>query len=194
MMGQALRATGRPIIFSLCNWGGDEVWKWAASAGGHMWRTTGDINDSWESVAKCGFSQGGLDAYAGPDRWNDPDMLVVGMYGKGNCAGETGCNDVEYRTHMSLWCLLASPLMIGCDVRNMTPEAKAILTAPEVLAVDQDPLGRQARNLTPETHNVQILDEAARGRLRRGRPLQPRDEGRPADLGRVGERGPRRRR
>ncbi|MHC4253243.1 MAG: glycoside hydrolase family 27 protein [Planctomycetota bacterium] len=155
-MGQALRSTGRPIIFSLCNWGGEEVWKWGASAGGHMWRTTGDINDSWESVAKCGFSQGGLDAYAGPDRWNDPDMLVVGMYGQGNCAGETGCNDIEYRTHMSLWCLLASPLMIGCDVRNMTPEAKAILMAPEVLAVDQDPLGRQARSLTPETHNVQI--------------------------------------
>ena len=80
-----------------------------------MWRTTGDINDSWDSIVGIGFEQQvGLEAYAGPGRWNDPDMLVVGMYGKGNVA-HGGCTDAEYRSHFSLWCLLASPLMIGCD-------------------------------------------------------------------------------
>ena len=142
-MGQALRATGRPIVFSACNWGGEEVWKWAATCGCHMWRTTGDIADSWESIDSLGFSQEGLEAYAGPNRWNDPDMLVVGMYGKGGQARHTGCTDVEYRTHFGLWCFLASPLMIGCDIRDLTPAAKAILTNPEVIAIDQDPLGRQ---------------------------------------------------
>jgi len=142
-MGQALRATGRPILFSLCNWGQNEPWKWGASVGGHMWRTTGDIVDSWESIERIGFSQADLHSYAGPNRWNDPDMLVVGMYGKGNVA-QGGCTDVEYRTHFSLWCLLAAPLMIGCDVRKMTPATKAILTNPEAIAVNQDPLGRQA--------------------------------------------------
>ncbi|MDW8289478.1 MAG: glycoside hydrolase family 27 protein, partial [Armatimonadota bacterium] len=76
-MGQALRATGRPIVFSICEWGSNEPWKWGASVGGHLWRTTGDINDSWESIEQIGFSQNGLEAYAGPDHWNDPDMLVV---------------------------------------------------------------------------------------------------------------------
>jgi len=155
-MGQALRTSGRDIIFSLCNWGADEVWKWGASTGGHMWRTTGDISDSWESMAKLGFSQAQLHSYAGPDRWNDPDMLIVGVSGNSQCIGGDGCTDAEYRTHMTLWCLLASPLMIGCDVRDMTPETKATLTAPEVLAVDQDPLGRQARSLSAENHNVQV--------------------------------------
>ncbi len=142
-MGQALRATGRPILFSLCEWGSHKPWEWGASTGGHMWRTTGDINDSWESILRIGFEQQvGLEAYAGPGRWNDPDMLVVGMYGKGNAA-RGGCTDAEYRSHFSLWCLLASPLMIGCDVRAMSPVTKSILLNPELIAVNQDPLGRQ---------------------------------------------------
>jgi len=142
-MGQALRATGRPILYSMCNWGSDEVWKWAASTGAHMWRTTGDIADSWDSIEKIGFSQYDLGCYAGPNGWNDPDMLVVGMYGKGNTA-RGGCTDEEYRTHFSLWCLLAAPLMLGCDVRNMNTFTTKLITNPEVLAVNQDPLGRQA--------------------------------------------------
>ncbi len=142
-MGQALRATGRPILFSICEWGTHKPWEWGASTGGHMWRTTGDINDSWESILRIGFEQQvGLEAYAGPGRWNDPDMLVVGMYGKGNAA-RGGCTDAEYRSHFSLWCLLASPLMIGCDVRAMSPVTKSILLNPELIAVNQDPLGRQ---------------------------------------------------
>jgi alpha-galactosidase len=141
-MGQALRATGRPIVFSACEWGHHKPWEWAAGAGAHLWRTTGDIFDGWESIERLGFGQNGLERYAGPNHWNDPDMLVVGMYGKGN-VGRHGCSDTEYRTHFSLWCMLASPLMIGCDVRDMNEPTRKILTAPEVIAINQDPLGRQ---------------------------------------------------
>ena len=112
-----------------------------------MWRTTGDINDSWESILDIGFKrQAGLEAYAGPGRWNDPDMLVVGMYGKGNVA-QGGCTDAEYRSHFSLWCLLASPLMIGCDVRAMRPTTRQTLLNREAIAIDQDPLGRQGHHV-----------------------------------------------
>ncbi len=143
-MGQALRATGRPILYSACNWGKEDPWKWAAGTGSHMWRTTADILDNWESIEKIGFNQDGLESFAGPNRWNDPDMLVVGMYGNGNDPEtHTGCTDVEYRTHFTLWSLLASPLMIGCDVRNMNDATKEILMNPEVIAVNQDKLGRQ---------------------------------------------------
>ncbi|MFH1635207.1 MAG: glycoside hydrolase family 27 protein [Chloroflexota bacterium] len=142
-MGQALRAAGRPIVFSICEWGTNKPWKWGASAGGHLWRTTGDIFDSWESILEIGFrNQAGLEAYAGPGRWNDPDMLVVGMYGQGNVA-RGGCTDAEYRSHFALWCLLAAPLMIGCDVRNMNATTRQILLNRELLAVNQDILGRQ---------------------------------------------------
>jgi alpha-galactosidase len=151
-MGQALRATGRPIVFSLCEWGSHKPWEWGASVGGHLWRTTGDINDSWRSILDIGFDrQAGLEAYAGPGHWNDPDMLVVGMYGEGNVA-QGGCNDAEYRTHFSLWCLLASPLMIGCDVRNMNPATRQILLNQEAIAVNQDPLGRQGVRLGKHYH------------------------------------------
>lgn len=142
-MGQALRATGRPILFSLCEWGKHKPWAWAASTGGQMWRTTGDIHDAWESIVTIGFQQQAeLYPYAGPGHWNDPDMLVVGMYGKGNVA-RGGCTDAEYRSHFSLWCLLAAPLMIGCDVRAMNDVTRDILLNAEAIAVNQDPLGRQ---------------------------------------------------
>jgi len=142
-MGQALRATGRPILFSICEWGINKPWKWGAAVGGHMWRTTGDIADSWESIVHIGFEQqAGLEPYAGPGHWNDPDMLVVGMYGRGNVA-RGGCSDAEYRSHFSLWCLLAAPLIIGCDVRNMNQTTRDILLNREAIAVNQDALGRQ---------------------------------------------------
>lgn len=154
-MGQALRATGRPIVFSVCEWGSNKPWEWAAGAGAHMWRTTGDINDSWESVVGIGFEkQAGLEAYAGPDHWNDPDMLVVGMCDQGNVA-RGGCTDAEYRTHFALWCLLAAPLMIGCDVRSMSDAARAILLNRELIAVNQDPLGRQGRRVGQMWHGRQ---------------------------------------
>jgi len=157
-MGQALRATGRPILFSVCEWGRHKPWEWAASTGGHMWRTAGDIHDAWESVLEIGFErQAGLEAYAGPGRWNDPDMLVVGMYGQGNVA-RGGCTDAEYRSHFSLWCLLAAPLMIGCDVRSMNQITRDILLNREAIAVNQDPLGRQGVHVGTTFHGRQAAD------------------------------------
>lgn len=157
-MGQALRATGRPILYSICEWGRHKPWEWAASAGGHMWRTTGDIHDGWESVLEIGFQrQAGLEAYAGPGRWNDPDMLVVGMYGQGN-VGRGGCTDAEYRSHFSLWCLLAAPLMIGCDVRAMNDVTREILLNREAIAVNQDRLGRQGYQVGTVYHGRQAAD------------------------------------
>lgn len=161
-MGQALRATGRPIVFSICEWGSNEPWKWGAQAGGHMWRTTGDINDSWESILEIGFKkQAALAPYAGPGRWNDPDMLVVGMYGKGNVA-HGGCTDAEYRSHFSLWCLLAAPLMIGCDVRTMNQATRDILLNRELIAVNQDPLGCQGYRVGQVDYAYEIAETWAK--------------------------------
>ncbi len=155
-MGQALRATGRDIVFSVCEWGSHQPWLWGAAVGAHMWRTTGDIVDTWESIVDIGFvRQVGLEPYAGPGRWNDPDMLVVGMYGKGN-VGRGGCSDTEYRTHFSQWCLLAAPLMIGCDVRDMSLATKDILMNPEAIAVNQDARGIQARKIGEQVHADQV--------------------------------------
>ncbi len=133
-MHQALLQTHRPIVYSLCQYGFNAVWKWAPNVGGNLWRTTGDINDTWNRMALIGFSQAGLAPYAGPGHWNDPDMLEV---------GNGGMTDNEYRTHMSLWAMLAAPLLAGNDLSKMTPETKSILMNNDVLAVDQDPLGKQ---------------------------------------------------
>lgn len=149
-MGRALRASGRDIVFSLCNWGFDELPKWARSVGGHLWRTTGDIKDNWSSIYDIGFRrQRDLAAYAGPGGWNDPDMLVLGMRGRGNdeviqgSEGQ-GCTDEEYQSHFALWCMQAAPLMIGADIRNLDLVSLSILSNKELIAVNQDPLGIQA--------------------------------------------------
>ena len=133
-MHQALVATGRPIVFSLCQYGWNDVWKWGPEVGGNLWRTTGDINDTWQRMADIGFNQLGLSKYAAPGHWNDPDMLEV---------GNGGMTSDEYRTHMSLWAILAAPLLAGNDLSKMTPDTLAILTNKEVIAVDQDALGKQ---------------------------------------------------
>ncbi|MBS1705260.1 MAG: glycoside hydrolase family 27 protein [Armatimonadetes bacterium] len=145
-MGQALRATGRPILFSACEWGHNNPATWGRFAGAHMWRTTGDIVDSWDSMLNIAEKQAGLEVYAGPNAWNDPDMLVVGMYGRGNAA-DGGMSDTEYKVHFALWCMLASPLMIGCDVRKATVATKQILLNPGFISVNQDPLGVQGRGI-----------------------------------------------
>jgi alpha-galactosidase len=144
-MSRALRATGRPIVFSICEWGGTSPWLWAAGVG-QLWRTTGDIQDCWD----CSRSWGGmgvahiidlqaeLHPYAGPGRWNDPDMLEV---------GNGGLTLAESRAHFSFWALFAAPLIAGNDLRRMSPETLAILTNREVIAVDQDPLGVQGRRV-----------------------------------------------
>ena len=143
-MGQALRATDRQMIYSICEGGLYKPWEWGAISGGHMWRTTTDIIDSWDSILEIGFrKQKNFEKYAGPGHWNDPDMLVVGMRGQGNVGSETGCTDAEYKSHFALWCLLAAPLMIGCDVRNMDKATKTILMNKNLIEVNQDILGQQ---------------------------------------------------
>jgi alpha-galactosidase len=133
-MRKALLATHRPIVYSFCQYGWDDVWKWGAATGGNLWRTTGDIEDTYKRMAQIGFSQNDLAPYAGPGHWNDPDMLEV---------GNGGMSADEYRTHMSLWAILAAPLLAGNDLSKMDEATKSILMNKEVIAVDQDKLGRQ---------------------------------------------------
>ncbi len=140
-MDAALKSTGRPIVYSLCQYGNDAVWEWGASVGGNLWRTTGDISDKYASMEEIGFRQAGLARFAGPGHWNDPDMLEV---------GNGGMNADEYRTHMSLWALLAAPLLAGNDLSTMTPETVAILTNHDVIAVDQDAAGKQGDRVSAE--------------------------------------------
>lgn len=140
-MRDALRATGRPIVFSLCQYGDDAVWRWGAGVGGNLWRTTGDISDKYSRMAEIGFGQAGLAKYAGPGHWNDPDMLEV---------GNGGMKPDEYRTHMSLWAILAAPLLAGNDLTHMTPETVALLTNRDVIAIDQDPLGKEGDRVSAE--------------------------------------------
>ena len=136
IMGEALLKTKRPIVYSLCQYGRQDVWKWGADVGGNLWRTTGDIRDAWDSMTRIGFSQNDLAPYAKPGHWNDPDMLEI---------GNGAMTNDEYKTHMSLWAILAAPLLAGNDLRSMSPEILAILTNREVIAVNQDKLGKQGQ-------------------------------------------------
>jgi alpha-galactosidase len=133
-MHQALKATGRPIVYSFCQYGWDAVWEWAPATGGNLWRTTGDITPEWDRIYAIASQQNGLEQYSGPGHWNDPDMLEVGN-GKLTLA--------ENRTHFSLWAILAAPLLAGNDLPNMKPEIKEILTNRDVIAINQDALGLQ---------------------------------------------------
>lgn len=133
-MHDALVATGRPIVFSLCQYGMSNVWEWGSEVGGNLWRTTGDISDKYDRMSLIGFQQAGLSRYAQPGHWNDPDMLEI---------GNGGMTLDEYRTHMSLWVILAAPLLAGNDLSRVTPEHLAILENRDAIAIDQDPLGKQ---------------------------------------------------
>jgi len=150
----ALDASGRPIVLSICEWGKNQPWLWGKEVGGNLWRTTGDIQDRWAGQQKWGDGtccsngmldivdqQVGIGSYAGPGHWNDPDMLEV---------GNGGMNTMEYRSHFSLWAILAAPLIAGNDLRTMPPEIRDILTNKEVIAVDQDPLGREGRRVAKD--------------------------------------------
>jgi alpha-galactosidase len=150
-MRSALDASGRPIVLSICEWGTAKPWLWGKEVGGNLWRSTGDIQDRWEGKREwnpgncCNYGvlaivdqQVGLESFAGPGHWNDPDMLEV---------GNGGMTTTEYRSHFSLWALLAAPLISGNDLRNMPPDIHDILTNKEVIAIDQDPLGRQGRRV-----------------------------------------------
>jgi alpha-galactosidase len=150
-MALALRATGRDIIFSLCQYGWLDVGEWGAAAGGNLWRTTGDISDNWLSMSRIGFDQQvGREKYAGPGHWNDPDMLEI---------GNGGMTKTEYQTHMSLWSMLAAPLLAGHDVRTMPDYISAILLNKEVIAIDQDPAGIQGTRVSqigPEGYTLEV--------------------------------------
>src|SRR5205809_4995465 len=140
-MHDALAKTRRPIVLSLCQYGWNKVWEWGPTVGGNLWRTTGDISDRYAVMAEIGFNQNGLEKFAGPGHWNDPDMLEV---------GNGGMNEDEYRTHFSLWAMLAAPLIAGNDLTKMTPYTVEILTNREVIAVDQDPAGKQGFRIAQE--------------------------------------------
>ena len=144
LMADALRSTGRDIVFSICEWGGNQPWLWAANIG-NLWRTTGDIYDHWDGIDRWQHgvmnivdSNEPLWPFAGPGHWNDPDMLEI---------GNGGMSDTEYRSHFSLWAMMAAPLIAGNDIAAMTPATRDILTNREVIAVDQDRLGIQGRRL-----------------------------------------------
>ncbi len=160
-MREALNHSGRPIVFSLCEWGSAKPWLWAGDGIGNLWRTTGDITDKWDG--KHGYSLGMLTiadlneplySYAGPGHWNDPDMLEV---------GNGGMTEGEYRAHFSLWAMMAAPLMAGNDVAHMSAETRAILTNKEVIAIDQDPLGRAGRRVHKDGDGEVWTRELANG-------------------------------
>jgi alpha-galactosidase len=135
-MGDALQATHRPIVYSLCQYGRENVWEWGPKVGGNLWRTTGDIDDTYKRMMEIVDTQSAIAKYAGPGHWNDPDMLEI---------GNGGMTTDEYRTHMSLWAIFAAPLLAGNDVRGMTPDISSILMNKDVIAIDQDPLGQQGQ-------------------------------------------------
>ncbi|WP_226911407.1 glycoside hydrolase family 27 protein [Gallaecimonas mangrovi] len=149
-MGQALRATGRPIIYSLCEYGRDNVGSWGRSVGGHLWRTTGDISDKYSVMAKLGFDKNGAASNAGPGGWNDPDMLEV---------GNGGMSEDEYRTHMTLWAMSAAPLLMGHDLRHMDKATSQLLENPGVIAIDQDAKGIQGQAVSKDA-NTEVWTKA----------------------------------
>ena len=149
VLRNALNKVDRDIVYSIC-WGGGKSWEWAERAGGNSWRTTDDIRDTWVSMAGIGFSQAGMEKYAGPGHWNDPDMLVVGLVGWGPQHHPSRLTADEQYTHISLWSLLASPLLIGCDMTRLDDFTINLLTNDEVIEINQDPLGKQASCISKE--------------------------------------------
>ena len=140
-MGDALKRTGRAMVYALCQYGMQQGWEWGASVGGNLWRTDDDIRDEYYVMAELGFGQNGLEQFAGPGHWNDPDMLEI---------GNGGMTTDEYRTHMSLWCILAAPLIAGNNLAAMDAETRDLLTNQEVIAIDQDTLGIQGHRIKQE--------------------------------------------
>jgi alpha-galactosidase len=143
VMRQSLDKVHRDILFSFCQYGMGDVWKWGGQIGGNCWRTTGDIRDSWSSLHSIYESQAGHEVYAGPGHWNDPDMLCVGVVGWGN-THPSRLTQNEQILHISMWSLLSAPLLIGCDMTKLDKFTQAILTNDEVLAIDQDSFGKPA--------------------------------------------------
>jgi alpha-galactosidase len=162
VMSKALRSTGRPIVFSMCEHGRSQPWTWAAEYA-HLWRISTDIKDCWDGEFKGGWGfnkiinekDAPIAAYAGPGHWNDPDMLIVGLHGRQYWMGP-GCSDAEYRAHFSLWCLLAAPLILGVDPNNMSDFTRDTVMNAEMLAINQDPLGKQAQRSSNSVPNLDV--------------------------------------
>ncbi|MFJ8857556.1 glycoside hydrolase family 27 protein [Streptomyces sp. NPDC102451] len=152
-MGDALAATGRPILYSICEWGSNSPWNWAPAIG-NAWRTTGDINDTWSKMLENTHENQPRAQYAKPGAWNDPDMLEV---------GNGGMTDTEYRTHFSLWAQMAAPLLIGSDIRTASEATLSILENRDVIAVDQDPLGKQGTVVSSSGGLVVMTKQLANG-------------------------------
>ncbi len=146
-MANALRATGRDIIFSACNWGHDDVFSWIRSTGAHMYRSTGDIFDNFNSMKEIATSQFSKQCYNTPGCFNDMDMLTVGMFGKGH-VGSEGCTAKDYIIQFALWCMMGSPLILGCDIRNIDDEMLKLVTNKELIKINQDLECRQAFTLS----------------------------------------------
>lgn len=174
-MGDALKATGRPMVYAICEWGQRQPWLWARAAGGHLWRTTYDSRDVWQTNSKAVEQAGimdifdlqeGLEQYAGPGGWNDPDLLMVGLLGQGKSSSLgghfKGCTMVEYRTHFALWAMLAAPLIVNLDVRSMDAETSAILLNSEIIAINQDALGVQGSTIY-RNGDLQVLSKKLSG-------------------------------
>jgi alpha-galactosidase len=143
-MSECLKKQQRDIVLSMCQYGMGDVWKWGGIVGGQLWRTTGDIEDTWESLKNIGFNQHTPAPYAKPGNWNDPDMLVVGWVGWGPTLHPTRLTASEQYTHISLWALLSAPLLMGCDLTRLDDFTLNLLTNDEVIDIDQDPLGKSA--------------------------------------------------
>jgi alpha-galactosidase len=161
----ALAACNRDIVHSLCQYGMGRVWEWGREVGGNLWRTTGDITDTWSSMRNIGFRQHPHFPYAGPSGWNDPDMLVLGQVGWGPRLHATHLTPHEQMTHMSLWCLLSAPLLIGCDLTRLDEWTLTLLTNDELIGIDQDVLGKQARRVAREFNTEVWAKELSDGTL-----------------------------
>jgi alpha-galactosidase len=150
VMRNALDRVNRDIVFSMCQYGMGKSWEWAEKIGGNCWRTDGDVIDTWDNMSTIGFNQAGKEKFAGPGHWNDPDMLAVGLVGWGSIQYPSRLTADEQYTHISMWSLLASPLLIGCDLTQMDAFTKNLLTNDEVIEINQDPFGKQAGRVSAD--------------------------------------------
>jgi len=165
IMRAALNTTNRDIVYSLCQYGMGDVWEWGEEVGGNLWRTTGDITDTWESLRDIGFAQHKSSAFSRPGHWNDPDMLTVGWVGWGDHLHQTRLTPSEQYTHISLWAMLSAPMLIGCDLSRIDDFTYNLLANDEVLAIDQDALGKQATQaLKKEGYQIWVKELADGGR------------------------------
>jgi alpha-galactosidase len=151
-MGDLLKKQDRDIVFNLCQYGGANVWEWGAEVGGNSWRTTGDLgsNDLYDAVCRIGFSQNGLEKWAGPGHWNDPDYILIGWVGWSGKMQPTPLSPNEQYTHVTLWSMLAAPFIFSGDMMHLDDFTLSLLCNDEVIEVDQDPLGQQGHRVAKD--------------------------------------------